>query len=173
MNSRTVFAGIGVVSAAIFGFLIWLIYLRPHGADHGVDVSHLPALNAAFNSMSVVCLVAGYVAVRRRAYDLHALAMLGALGFSGLFLVSYVVYHWYHGDTRFAGQGLVRPVYFFILVTHIVLTMAALPMILTTVYHAAGRRFVQHRRLARWTLPIWLYVSVTGVLIFVFLRVWS
>ncbi|HYB98987.1 MAG TPA: DUF420 domain-containing protein [Candidatus Limnocylindrales bacterium] len=173
MDQRSVFTGIGLVSAAIFGFLVWIIYLRAPAGAAGVDVSHLPALNAAFNSMSALCLLAGYAAARRRAFDLHALAMLLALGFSGLFLASYVVYHWHHGDTRFTGQGLVRPVYFFILVSHILLTMAALPMILTTVYYAAGRRFVQHRRLARWTLPIWLYVSVTGVLIFVFLRVWS
>jgi putative membrane protein len=92
--------------------------------------------------------------------------MLSAVLVASVFLASYVVYHHYHGDTRFEGRGLVRPVYFFVLVTHILGSMAALPMVLTTMFFAVTRRFDRHRRLARFTFPLWLYVSITGVLVF-------
>ncbi|MEM8931027.1 MAG: DUF420 domain-containing protein, partial [Acidobacteriota bacterium] len=97
---------------------------------------------------------------------LHKRLMLGGVGFSALFLVTYLTYHHYHGDTPFPGQGWIRPVYFAILISHIVLSIAMLPMILLTLYHALGGRFAQHKAIARKTLPIWLYVSVTGVVIF-------
>ena len=96
--------------------------------------------------------------------------MLGATAFSALFLVSYVIYHFFHGDTKFPGQGWIRPTYFFILISHIGLSMVALPLILSALWYALRGKFQIHRRIARWTFPIWLYVSVTGVVVYVLLN---
>jgi putative membrane protein len=133
-------------------------------------VANLPAANAFFNACSATALAGGWVSIRRGNRDTHMRFMLSAVAFSTLFLASYVVYHAFHGDTRFPGQGIVRPIYFFILASHILLSVAALPMVLTTLYYAATGRFASHRRIARFTLPVWLYVSVTGVLVFALLR---
>lgn len=173
VNDRNAKAGIGLVSAAIFSFLLWLLYLRPDAAGASDRLAWVPAANASFNAACTACLLLGLVAIRRGARALHVCCMLCALLFSACFLVGYVVYHFDHGDTHFAGQGAVRPAYFLLLISHVVLTAAALPMILTTLYYAAGRRFSDHRRIARRTLPLWLYVSVSGILVFAALRAWA
>ncbi|MBI5505029.1 MAG: DUF420 domain-containing protein [Deltaproteobacteria bacterium] len=173
MNDRSALAGIGLVSVAVFSFLLWLLYLRPQTAGASDSLAWVPAANAAFNAACTACLVTGFAAIRRGARSLHVVCMLGALLFSACFLAGYVVYHFDHGDTHFAGRGFVRPVYFSMLISHVVLTAATLPMILTTVYYACGRRFPDHRRMARRTLPLWIYVSVTGISIFAMLRVWA
>ncbi len=170
MSDRVVFTWISALSAAVIGFLFWLIYWHDSSGGAGEAYASLPAWNAAFNAASAGCLMAGYVAVRRRALRVHMALMLTAVAFSAMFLVSYVIYHSAHGDTRFAGTGFIRPVYFFVLISHIVLTIGALPMILVTLYYAARSRFLDHRRIARRTLPLWLYVSATGVLVFFLLR---
>jgi putative membrane protein len=136
-------------------------------------VSALPAANATFNSLSALCLVFGYVNIRRRNRVVHERFMWGATTFSGLFLISYITYHFFHGDTHFPGQGLIRPVYFFVLITHIGLSMVALPLILATLWYSVTGRFQFHRRIAKWTFPIWLYVSVTGVLVFFILKAYT
>jgi putative membrane protein len=118
-------------------------------------------------------LVAGYVAIRARQYLRHTRLMLAALVSSTAFLASYITYFAIAGNTVFPGQGLVRPVYFFILISHILLSMVALPLVLLTVFLSLSGRLSVHRRVARYTLPIWLYVSVTGVLVFVLLRLVS
>jgi len=130
-------------------------------------------MNAALNATSAVLLVSGFFAIRRGRRELHLKLMLGAVLVASVFLASYVTYHHYHGDTRFTGQGVVRPIYFFILVTHILGSMVALPVVLTTLFFALTRRFARHRRLARFTFPLWLYVSVTGVLVFFLLSRYS
>lgn len=158
------------LSAAIAGFLIWLIYLKTTRAPAPPWVAMLPAANAFFNSCCACALAAGYVQIRRGNRQAHMRCMLSAVAFSACFLVSYVVYHGFHGDTRFPGQGLVRPIYFFILISHIGLSIVALPMILSTLFYAGTSRFAAHRRIARVTLPIWFYVSVTGVVVFALLR---
>jgi putative membrane protein len=158
------------LSGAIAGFLIWLIYLKTTRTAAPPWVASLPAVNAFLNACSACALGGGFLAIRRGDRASHIRFMLSAVAFSALFLVSYVVYHNFHGDTRFPGQGLVRPVYFFILVSHIVLSIVALPMILSTLFYAASGRFDSHRRIARVTLPIWFYVSVTGVVVFALLR---
>jgi putative membrane protein len=158
------------LSAAIAGFLIWLIYLKGARATAPDWVAVLPAANALFNGCSAVALAGGWLSIRRGARETHMRFMLSAVAFSALFLVSYVVYHAFHGDTRFPGQGVVRPIYFSILISHVLLSIVALPMILTTLYYAATGRFLTHRRIARFTLPIWFYVSVTGVVVFALLR---
>jgi putative membrane protein len=158
------------LSASIAGFLVWLIYLKTTRAPAPPWIGALPFANALFNSCSAVALAAGWFNIKRGNRAAHARCMLTAVAFSALFLVSYVVYHNFHGDTRFPGQGLIRPVYFFILISHIGLSIVALPMILSTLFYAATGRFDSHRGIARFTLPIWFYVSVTGVVVFALLR---
>ena len=146
---------------------------REPGADAPGWASSLPVVNATLNSFTAICLIAGYRAIRHGEVLRHRRWMSTALVFSALFLLSYVTYHHFHGDTPFTGEGPIRTAYFFVLVSHILTSMLALPLVLTTVYFAASARYEQHRRLARWTLPVWLYVSVTGVLVFWLLRTYG
>jgi putative membrane protein len=170
---RALYAWVTVVSAVLMSFLFWLIYAREGaGATSGV-VAWLPWANAGFNTASALCLALGWRAIRAGRRELHQRAMLSAVGFSAAFLVSYMVYHYAHGDTPFPGQGLARGVYLGVLASHVLTTIVALPMILLVLYYAASGRFQDHRRIARRTFPLWMYVSVTGVLIFAMLRVWS
>jgi uncharacterized membrane protein YozB (DUF420 family) len=134
-----------------------------------LTIHDLPALNATLNATSGVLLVLGYVLIRAGRVDQHRRCMLAAFTTSALFLASYLVYHGQVGSVPFTRQGLVRPVYFTILLTHVVLAAAVLPLALVTLSRGLKARYPQHRRIARWTLPIWLYVSVTGVLVYVLL----
>ncbi|MFB3828805.1 MAG: DUF420 domain-containing protein [Bryobacteraceae bacterium] len=127
---------------------------------------HLPALNAALNALSAVLLVAGFVLIRRRRKSAHRRVMLAAFASSVLFLISYLVYHYQAGTVRFQGTGTIRGVYFAILGTHTVLAAAVPPLAIVTLLGGLRGRFDRHRRIARWTLPIWLYVSVTGVAVY-------
>jgi putative membrane protein len=161
-----------LLSTVIAGFLIWLIYFKGRVAAPEW-VASLPAANAAFNSLSALCLVCGYLNIRRYNRVVHMRFMLSATVFSALFLVSYITYHYFHGDTKFPGHGLIRPIYFFILITHITLSMVALPLILGTLWWALRSEFRIHKKIARWTFPIWLYVSVTGVIVFFILRAYT
>jgi len=132
-------------------------------------IHSLPAVNAGLNGLGTVFLLAGYVMIRRRRIELHRACMLAAFACSVLFLTSYLIYHYHAGSTPFPGTGLIRPLYFFILITHIVLAALLPPLEVMTLWRAWKKRFEAHARLARWTLPIWLYVSVTGVLVYVML----
>jgi putative membrane protein len=164
---------IGLASAVIATALLVLVY---HGGPAGPEpawVGWLPFVNAAFNSLSAAAIVCGVLAIRRGRREVHRRWMLTALASSAVFLVSYVTYHALHGDSRFLGQGAVRPIYFFVLISHILLSVAALPLVLSTFYLALSGRFDLHRRVARWTYPIWLYVSVTGVVVFAMLQIFG
>jgi len=134
-----------------------------------MSVSDLPALNATLNGIATLFLLGGYTFIRQRKIEAHRACMLAAVTASALFLVSYLVYHANAGSKPFPGTGPVRVVYFFILITHIVLAAAIVPMVLVTLFRALKRRFDRHAAIARKTLPIWLYVSVTGVVIYVML----
>jgi putative membrane protein len=134
-----------------------------------IPLASLPALNAVLNATSAVLLATGFVAIRRRRVHLHRACMVGAFVTSVLFLASYVTYHVQVGTTRFPGEGWVRPLYFAILGTHTVLAALIPPLAIVTLTLALRARFVRHARLARWTLPAWLYVSVTGVVIYLML----
>lgn len=134
-----------------------------------MTIADLPALNATLNGIAAVLLVIGYVLVRRRRFEQHRRVMLTAFGTSVLFLVSYVIYHANVGSRPFAGRGPIRTVYFTILITHIILAAAIVPLAIVTVSRGLSRRYDRHRRIARWTLPIWLYVSVTGVAVYLML----
>ena len=131
-----------------------------------MDVSILPSVNAGLNATAAVFLVIGYVLIRQGRRDAHRAVMLAALACSVLFLVSYLFYHYNAGSTRFPGTGTVRTVYLGILLTHTVLAAAVPFLAVITVFRALRERFDKHRAIARWTLPIWLYVSVTGVVIY-------
>lgn len=134
-----------------------------------MNISDLPALNAGLNALSGSLLGVGYAMIRRGRVKAHKAFMLAAVGVSTLFLISYVVYHYHAGSTRFPGTGWVRTLYLSILVTHAVLAAAVIPLAAVTLFRAWREDFAAHRSIARWTLPIWFYVSVTGVIIYVML----
>lgn len=153
------------LSLAVCGLVAFLMLgPRPDGVAGAVDVSALPLVNAALNSVTAVLLVAGFVAVRTGRIALHKGLMLGAFGTSALFLLSYVVYHWFSvGPARY--EGPFRGAYLLMLLTHVVLAAVILPLALTTLVRGWTGAVAAHRPLARVTLPLWLYVAVTGVLI--------
>ena len=134
-----------------------------------MQISDLPTVNATLNATAAIFLTSGYVMIRRGRRDLHKRCMLAALTSSALFLVSYVVYHANTGSRPFPGQGVIRVVYFAILVTHVVLAAVILPLAITTAARGLSAQYDRHVRIARWTLPLWLYVSVTGVVIYLML----
>ena len=134
-----------------------------------MTLADLPALNASLNAVSAVFLTAGYRQIRHKKIAAHRACMLAAFTASALFLISYLIYHSQVGTTRFLRQGWIRPVYFTILSTHVVLAAAILPLAVITLNRALHERFDKHRRIARWTLPLWMYVSVTGVLVYLIL----
>ncbi|HZT61248.1 MAG TPA: DUF420 domain-containing protein [Pyrinomonadaceae bacterium] len=131
--------------------------------------SILPHLNAVLNATSFVLLICGLYFILRGRVKAHRACMVSALVVSGLFLISYVVYHAQYGSVRFKGQGFVRPLYFAILITHVVLAAAIVPLVTITLRRALRGDFIRHRRIARWTYPLWLYVSVTGVVVYLML----
>jgi uncharacterized membrane protein YozB (DUF420 family) len=134
-----------------------------------VSVTDLPALNAGLNTLATLFLLAGYVLVRQKKVGLHRLAMLGALTASAAFLTSYVIYHAQVGSRAFTGTGPIRLVYFTVLISHVLLAIAIVPLVLITVSRALAGRYDPHRRIARITWPLWMYVSVTGVIVYVML----
>jgi uncharacterized membrane protein YozB (DUF420 family) len=134
-----------------------------------VSISDLPALNAGLNAISAALLTYGWVLIKRGRIEQHRRCMLAAFGTSALFLTSYVIYHANIGSRPFQGQGPIRVVYFAILITHVVLAAAILPLSLVTLRRGLTARYDRHKRIARWTLPIWLYVSITGVIVYVML----
>ena len=162
-------AAIAALSVAVVAFLVWLIYFKPAAGESSSLVRALPAVNASLNGLSAVFLVIAYRAVRRKNFNRHLTFIFAALVSSTLFFISYVIYHHFHGDTKFTAQGPVRPIYFFVLISHIVLSVLAVPMILTSLYLSLSGKFATHKRVARLTFPVWLYVSVTGVLVYLML----
>lgn len=131
-----------------------------------MQLTDLPALNALLNSACTLFLMAGFIFIRNRKVAAHATCMLIAVTLSAAFLTSYVIYHYHHGSTPFTGQGWIRPAYFAMLITHMILAAALVPLVIVTLVRALKKDFLRHKAIARWTFPIWLYVSVTGVLIY-------
>jgi uncharacterized membrane protein YozB (DUF420 family) len=134
-----------------------------------VQIHQLPALNASLNALAGVLLMTGYVMIRTRRIAAHRACMIGAFSTSALFLVSYVVYHLNAGSRPFPGQGPIRAVYFTILITHVVLAATIVPLALVTLVRGLRGQYDRHVRIARWTFPVWMYVSVTGVVIYLML----
>ena len=170
IDARKALGLILAVSAAALLFLVWLIYFKAPAATEVAWVSNLSAVNAALNSLSTVFLLLGFREIRARNFAKHMRFMISAFITSALFLVSYIMYHHYVGDTPFTGQGFIRPVYFFILISHIVLSIFVVPLVLSSFLFAFSGKFSTHRKVSKWTFPIWLYVSITGVMVFFMLK---
>jgi putative membrane protein len=170
VSDRGFYVFTAVVSAAALSFLAYILLIRRGGSVEGVDLRFLPAVNASFNALAAAFLAAGWVAIRRKARRVHQYLMVSAFASSALFLVCYLAYHFVHGDTRYAGGGVMRTVYLLILASHVLLSLFVVPGALLSFYFAWRKAFDKHRKVTRWLAPIWLYVSVTGVVIFFMLR---
>lgn len=166
---RAFFVFTAVVSSVALAFIAWLLLVRRGGAG-GVDLRFLPAVNAGLNATAAAMLLSGWIAVRRKHLRAHRFFMISAFASSSLFLVSYLTYHFVHGDTRYAGHGPMKALYLLVLASHVLLSMPVVPMALVAFYFAFRQQLDRHRRVTRWLAPIWLYVSVTGVLVFAMLR---
>jgi putative membrane protein len=164
-NTRAAIIAIIAISVAASAFLFWLVYVHQAPAAFAHRLSFLPALNATFNGLSAIALTIGFLYIKQRKITAHRNAMMTAFVFSSLFLVSYITNHALHGDQLFPGHGAIRTTYLWILVTHISLSVFALPLVLVTFFFSLSGRISLHRKIARWTFPIWLYVSVTGVIV--------
>ena len=134
-----------------------------------MDFAHLATVNATLNALGAVCLIAGYTFIRQGRKEAHKRAMIAAVVFGVLFLISYLTYHFQVGSVRFEGEGAIRKVYFAVLLSHTVLAAAVPFLALITLSRALRERFTRHKAIARWTLPIWLYVSITGVVVYLML----
>jgi putative membrane protein len=134
-----------------------------------LSYTSLAPLNAALNTTAAILLLAGFIFIRHRWVRAHRACMLSAVVVSAAFLTSYLIYHYHVGDVRFQGHGWIRPVYFAILISHVLLAAAIVPLVIIVLWRAFAGRFGAHRRIARWTWPIWMYVSVTGVVVFLML----
>src|SRR3954454_13244589 len=163
-------AAILAISAAASLFLLWLIYVHPASDAARVRFAFLPPLNAVMNALSATALLIGFTFIRARRMAAHRASMITAFGFSTLFLVGYILHHALHGDVHYPAHAAYRSIYIPLLISHIVLATVTLPLVLVTFFFSLTRRFPQHRRIARWTFPLWLYVSVTGVVPYVMLR---
>lgn len=159
-----------VISAAATLFLFWLIYIHPAADAASVRFAFLPGLNAVFNGLSATAILIGYIFIRSRRVAAHRASMITAFGFSSLFLVGYILHHALHGDVRYPIHAAFRTFYLSLLASHIILATIALPLILVTFFFSLSGRIPLHRKVARWTFPIWLYVSITGVITYVMLR---
>jgi putative membrane protein len=165
----SVVAAIIAVSALASLFLFWLIYFHPPTDVTGTQLAFLPALNALLNALAAIALVFGFGFIRAKNIAAHRASMFTAFAFSSAFLAAYITNYALHGEMHFHGVGGVRAIYFPLLISHIILAVVCLPMILITFFLSLSGRFPTHKKLARWTFPIWLYVSVTGVIVYLML----
>jgi putative membrane protein len=165
----SVIAAIIAISAVASLFLFWLIYFHPPADVSGTHLAFLPALNAFLNALAAVALLVGFGFIRAGRVGPHRASMFTAFVFSSAFLAAYITNYALHGEMHFQGQGGVRAVYFPLLISHIILAVLGLPMILITFFLSLTGRFPTHKKLARWTFPVWLYVSVTGVIVYLML----
>ncbi|MFL5322312.1 MAG: DUF420 domain-containing protein [Myxococcaceae bacterium] len=167
-SDRSFFIFNALLSTGALALLAYLLLIRHGSTSSGLDLRFMPAVNASFNALSAAMLVSGYVAIRNRRSDIHRYFMVSAFASSALFLVGYLSYHYVHGDTKY--QGGFRPLYLVILASHVLLSMVVVPGALSAFYFAWKKRFATHKQVTRVLFPIWLYVSVTGVIIFFMLR---
>lgn len=168
-SDRSFFIFNAVLSTAALGGLAWLL-LAHRGVEGGPDLRFMPMVNALFNATSATLLVVGRIAIARKKIELHRYLMVSAFVSSALFLIGYVAYHAVHGDTKFGGTGGVRTFYLLLLASHVLLSVVVVPGCLAAFWFAFKKDFSKHTRVTRWLHPIWLYVSVTGVVVFLMLR---
>ncbi len=169
-GSGRAIAAILAISAAASLFLFWLIYVHPASDSSSSRFAFLPAVNAVMNGLSATALLVGFTYIRSRRIAAHRASMITAFCFSTLFLVGYIAHHALHGDVRYPVHAAFRTFYLSLLASHILLAIITLPLVLITFFFSLTGRFPQHRKVARWTFPLWLYVSVTGVITYVMLR---
>lgn len=172
-KSKAIWLISSLLGFVIMTFLVWWLYFKPTATTSYSWVYFLPYLNCSLNAATTCLLILGYKAIKGGNKSLHQTCMITAGTVSALFLISYLTYHHFVGDTRFLGQGWVRPLYFSILISHILLSMIQVPCILATFFFAFTKNWSSHKKAAKLTFPIWLYVSVTGVIIFIFLKSFS
>jgi putative membrane protein len=165
-NDSKYFILIAILSVAIPLVVALLLFVPQTGKLGDVDVTFLPKLHALLNSLTAIALLVGFNFIKKGNIRYHRFAMVTAIVLSAFFLISYVTYHYQAPPTKFGGEGLIRGIYYFILLTHIVLAAVIVPMVLLSVYFAVSNQIARHRRIARWTFPIWLYVAVTGVVVY-------
>jgi putative membrane protein len=171
LGERALAAWVWTLSGVVV-LLVILLMTTGQVLSLGWDVSRLPGFHAFLNGTCALLLVLGVAWVRQGRIGAHRAAMAGAFALSTIFLLSYVVYHSQAPSTPFGGEGWIRPVYFFVLITHVVLAPVILPLALYTVLRAFRAEYGRHRRVARWTFPLWLYVAVTGVMVYWFMAPW-
>lgn len=168
LRSFVIVAIIG--SAAVVTLINYLLFRVRGTPSGGGMIAHLSTVNAGFNLISTICLLSAYAAIRKRNVEAHRKRMGLAFLSSAFFLVGYLVYHAFHGETKFTGEGAIRLVYFFILITHVLLSAVVVPLILVTFFLALRGDYARHKKLVRYTFPIWLYVSVTGIVVWAMLK---
>jgi putative membrane protein len=160
----------GVVSVVALAVLAYILLVRHGSGGDGTALAFMPAINAAFNGTSAVLLVLAVVAIKNKRVARHQALMLSAFASSAFFLVGYLAYHYVHGDTKYPGHGGMRVAYLLLLASHVILSIPVVPMCLAAFYFAFKRRFSTHKKITRVLFPIWLYVSLTGVVVFFLLR---
>lgn len=166
MNDRLVLPSIGFVSILVVVGVAFILLGRQTYIERSDSTLVLPTVNAFLNGTSAILLTVGYFFIRRKKVTSHKICMVTAFGLSCLFLISYLIHHYQVGSIPFSGQGWVRPVYFTLLISHIILAAFIVPLALTALYRALNGQFDKHVKITRWALPIWLYVSVTGVIVY-------
>jgi putative membrane protein len=167
MNDTIAKRTVVVISVLILFVVILMFYLNPENLDLGIDLKIFPRFHALLNSFTAACLLIAFYFIKNKNIQWHKRFMLTAFVLSSVFLISYVFYHSVSSPTKYGGEGMLKYIYYFILLTHVVLAAVVLPFILFTFYRALNNQFVQHKKIARWTLPVWLYVAITGVLVYV------
>lgn len=161
---------IAVLSVAVPVLVAILLFKKGAIGDLSLDVTFLPHLNAMMNTATAVCLIVGFIMIKKKNIAYHRLMMMTAFVLSSIFLISYVIYHSQAESTSFGGEGVIRYVYFFILISHILLSMTVVPLALLAIYFGISKQISRHKKIVKWTFPVWTYVAVTGVLVYIMIR---
>ena len=157
---------IAVLSVVVPALVALLMFAPQTGKLGDIDVSVLPKLHALLNSLTAIALVTGYNFIKKGNIRYHRFAMVTAFVLSGFFLISYVTYHYQAAPTTYGGEGLLKNVYYFVLISHIILAAIIVPFVLLSIYFAVSNQIARHRKISRWTFPLWLYVAITGVVVY-------
>ena len=169
-STKTINLIIAIISVAVPSLVIAMLKFAPPAITHNIDLSFFPKFHAFVNTGTTLCLLTGLFFIKNKNSSSHRISMLTALLLSVVFLLSYVIYHTLKAeDSRFGGEGIIRFIYFFILISHILLSAIVLPFVLKTFSFAFKNDFIQHKKWAKFTYPLWLYVAITGVLVYVFM----
>lgn len=170
MKDKTAYLTIGTLSVIIPLLVAALMFLPQFISLGDLDFTFLPHLNATLNSCASICLILGFIFIKNKNVKAHQLSMFSAFVLSSLFLISYVIYHSQVDSTSYGGVGTIRIIYFIILISHILLSVAIVPLVLLAFYYALKSDFIKHKKIVKWTYPIWLYVAISGVTVYFLIR---